>query len=167
MSYNKQFETLFSILDSKVDIDEDFKKVFIEAVENAGFCQVKKSGSGSDRKKVIKKSRKSKKSDKKKPSKPRKVSGYNMFIGDQIKTKGKTMKQAVPLWKALSKKEQEVWKAKADQLNKDKINEGKKNRSKQSSDYSSEESQSSGSEHSQASASELESEDSGQSQLDD
>ena len=108
MACNKQFEKLFTILDhSDYAIDTPFKKVIQEAVEKAGFC-TEEPPKHSKGKKGVKGEGLPKK---------RKVSSYNVFVGHQIKIEGKTMAEAVPLWKQLGEKEKLVWKQKADVLN--------------------------------------------------
>ena len=71
--------------------------------------------------------------EKKKSEKIRKTSGYNLFIGDQIKNRGKKMGEAVTLWKELSEKEKQVWKDKAVIFNQEKEHP-KKNVSESESD---------------------------------
>ena len=62
----------------------------------------------------------------------RKTSGYNLFIGDQMKNKGKKMGEAVGLWKELSEKEKLVWKEKATAWNQAKENPKKKSTASES-----------------------------------
>ena len=115
MACNKQFEKLFTILEnSNYDIDSPFKKVIKEAIEKAGCFEQPKEM-------VVEKEVKGTQKGLGKKGgaggKKRKVSSYNVFVGHQIKIEGKTMAQAVPLWKQLGEKEKLVWKEKADVVN--------------------------------------------------
>ena len=102
MSNSTQFEKLFTILDnSEYALDIPFKKVIREAVENAGFCEEERTTKNTTKKKTQKTTKKGVL----KTEKKRKVSSYNLFVGHQIKIEGKTMAQAVPLWKQLGEKE--------------------------------------------------------------
>ena len=71
-----------------------------------------------------------KKSKGKKSEKNRKISGYNLFIGDQIKIEKKTMAEAVGLWKELSEKDRLVWKDEAVVFNLEKENPKKNGKGK-------------------------------------
>ena len=118
MACKTEFSKLFTILDnSDYAIDTPFKKVIKEAVEQAGFCEVVLDVDKSTQKSTKKTTKKTTDKTTKKTQKKRKVSSYNVFVGHQIKVEGKTMAQAVGLWKELSDKEKLVWKEKADVLN--------------------------------------------------
>ena len=119
MACNKQFENLFTILDnSEYDLDTPFKKVIKEAVEKAGFCDQEGEAPREQKIQVNKGEggKKNRKETGKKTEKMRKTSSYNLFVGHQMKNQGKTMGEAVTLWKELGEKEKLVWKEEASVL---------------------------------------------------
>ena len=93
--------------------------------EKASVLDLEKEAELKEEKKKSQEKSKKKSSEKsdekgKQSKKSRKTSGYNLFLGDLMKNKGKKMGEAVGLWNELSDKERLVWKEKAIALNQEK-----------------------------------------------
>ena len=109
MSFDKQFEQLFAILnESQYLIDSPFKKVIEQAVQGSGFCSQQPKTS-----KAI--------GYKAKGSKGKKSSGYNLFLSAAMKGEiydaKQSMTEAVSLWQNLTMDEKNHWNDKAKEKN--------------------------------------------------
>ena len=123
---DKQLANLFTILDqTQYEIDLPFQKVITEAILAAGFCV---GAEQQAQKKLVQKKEVQPVIQVPGVKKAKKVSGYNLFVGDQMKqlkqqgvAQGDTLGKAVGLWKLLPQEEKVEWNNKAKGVNEEKV----------------------------------------------
>ena len=115
MSFEKQFETLFTLLnESEYDINSPFKKVIKDAVEGSGFCSEPKQVGGFPHNPLESKIKKGANGG---VPRGKKLSGYNLFLSGAMKgalyDAKQSMTEAVSLWQNLTQEEKDKWNEKA------------------------------------------------------